>query len=45
MATWRAEVPLLLRWMTRGLARAARHRATPPGQPAGTGLRDMPGAG
>jgi enterochelin esterase-like enzyme len=45
MATWRAEVPLLLRWMTRGLARAARHRATPPGQPAGTGLPDMPGAG
>jgi hypothetical protein len=41
---------LLLRWMTRGLARAARrgaarHGAAPPGQPAGTGLPDMPGAG
>ena len=41
MATWRAEVPLLLRWMTRGLARAARRgaaRAGPPGQPG----RDRP---
>jgi hypothetical protein len=45
MATWRAEVPLLLRWMTRGLTQAARREAAPPGQPAGTGLRDMPGAG
>jgi enterochelin esterase-like enzyme len=35
MTTWRAEIPSMLTWMTRGLARAAhRHPPIHPGRPA-----------
>jgi enterochelin esterase-like enzyme len=32
MTTWRAEVPALLIWMTRGLARNSQHAPRPPGR-------------
>jgi enterochelin esterase-like enzyme len=34
MATWRAEVPTMLKWMTQGLAREASRAARPAGLPA-----------